>query len=147
MTYKFYNRLQLGMYNSQFGFFLKNHRVRGNSWTITNFRDLRKPIFGLLLWNCSLGVLSLICYWICKVLKHRKSKTCLPIKIDYIYFGLVIVSLVPHSPYNPSPRHIKSKLMCRHVNSYSSHQPKILHIFLHRPGNICSSTQKSAKTT
>ena len=31
VTYKFYNRLQLGMYNSQFGFFLKFHRVRGNS--------------------------------------------------------------------------------------------------------------------
>ena len=47
MTYKFYNRLQLGMYNSQFGFFLKNHRVRGNSWTITNFRYSRKPILAL----------------------------------------------------------------------------------------------------
>ena len=40
MTYKFYNRLQLGMYNSQFVFFFKIHRVRGNSWTITKFRDL-----------------------------------------------------------------------------------------------------------
>ena len=38
-TQKFYNGLQLGMNNSQFGFFLKIHRVRANSWTITNFRD------------------------------------------------------------------------------------------------------------
>ena len=44
MTYKFYNGLQLGMYNSQCGFFLKNLRVRGNSWTITILRDLHKPI-------------------------------------------------------------------------------------------------------
>ena len=53
-----------------------------------------------------------------KVLKHRKLKTCLPIKIDFTYLGFAILSLVPHLPYNPSPRHIKSKLMCRHVNSY-----------------------------
>ena len=51
------------------------------------------------------------------MLKHRKL-TCLHSKIDFIYIGLVIGSLVPHSPYNPSLRHIKSKLMCRHVNSY-----------------------------
>ena len=74
--------------------------------------------FGLLLWNCNLGVLSMIYHCICKVLKHRKLKTCLHIKIASICLGLVIVSLVPHWPYNPSPRHIKSKLMCRHVNSY-----------------------------
>ena len=44
IQYKFYNRLQLEMYNSQFGFFLKIHQVRANSWTITKFRDLCKPI-------------------------------------------------------------------------------------------------------
>ena len=48
----------------------------------------------------------MICHWICEVLKHT---TCLHIKIDFIYLGLVIDSLVPHSPYNPSPWHLNRR--------------------------------------
>ena len=43
-TQKNYDRLQLGIHNSLFGYFLKRNQVRANSWTITKFRDLCKLI-------------------------------------------------------------------------------------------------------
>ena len=50
MMYKFHNGYQLGKYNSQFRFFLKNPRVRGKSWTITREREKGEMDFFHLFW-------------------------------------------------------------------------------------------------